>query len=526
MNGRDQPQIKSVEEMIGRFTSELLSQIPDWKRRLSDDPQQLETLERTVHQAFARGADMLVAGLIAIVMIDPRLEKACESTRRGFSRALHKGQERVVAVRLLGGLLLWATTLYCAPKKKLFRKDDQPRAGLHSTLAQFGFGKGVSPGLQSRVSRQVALCPSISFAHKELKRDGVDLDVKAVKRITYQCGEGLLQLRRHRIELWRQGKLPAGDQFAGKHVSVQIDGGRLKVRGKLKAKTAAAQPAAASADGLATKDAAGRSRRKASRTYDADWREPKLVTIFVHDEQGKMIKDSQATIDGTLLGPDAIAELVAMHLHRLGAAKASSVTFVADGAPWIWDRIEKMIQLAKLDGVTTHQVLDCCHAVHHISLALASLGLSSEERMPMYREHRTLLRNGQWRRVVEELSNLQDSKNPIKELETELSYLRRHGEAGRLSYVSFRRQGLPCGSGAIESSIRRVINLRLKSNAMFWKSENAELMLQVRCQVVTEHWDAAMANLAEFRRTQAPAAWQWEPQLMSCKVEDTPALAV
>jgi len=67
------------------------------------------------------------------------------------------------------------------------------------------------------------------------------------------------------------------------------------------------------------------------------------------------------------------------------------------------------------------------------------------------------LRNGQWRRVVEELSRLQDTQQPIKELKTEIAYLRRHGEAGRLSFVSFRRQGLPCGSGAIESSIRRVI---------------------------------------------------------------------
>ena len=32
-----------------------------------------------------------------------------------------------------------------------------------------------------------------------------------------------------------------------------------------------------------------------------------------------------------IMGPNAIAELVAMHLHRLGAAHAESVTFSADG---------------------------------------------------------------------------------------------------------------------------------------------------------------------------------------------------
>ena len=34
------------------------------------------------------------------------------------------------------------------------------------------------------------------------------------------------------------------------------------------------------------------------------------------------------------------------------------------------------------------------------------MGFSDRQRMPLYREHRTLLRNGQWRRVVEELTGL------------------------------------------------------------------------------------------------------------------------
>lgn len=524
MDGRDQTQIKSPEEMVGRFTGELLSQIPEWKRRLTGDALDLREIENAIHRSFARGADMLVAGIMATTVIDPEFEAASEQTRREFSRPLQKGRERTVGVRLLGGLLVWATTLYCPPKKKRLGKDVSPAVGLNITLAQFGFGKGVSPALQSRVARQVALCPSIRFAHRELAREGVELDAKSVKRIAYQCGEGLLQLRRHRLALFQQGKLAAGNEFAGKRVSVQIDGGRLKIRGELKPKSVAAEPV--NADGLVTEDAPGRSRGHASRTFDADWREPKLVTIFVHDECGKMVKASKATIDGTLLGPNAIAELVAMHLHRLGAAQAASVTFVADGAPWIWDRIDSIIELAGLANVPTHQVLDCCHAVHHISLALASLGLDSQERMPLYREHRSLLRNGQWRRVVEELSCLQDEQAPVAELETEINYLRRHGEAGRLSYVSFRRQGLPCGSGAIESSIRRVINLRLKSNAIFWKSDNAESMLQVRCQVIPDRWDTAMVELAEFRRSQAPSDWQWQPRSMSSKDETSHNLAV
>jgi hypothetical protein len=416
----------------------------------------------------------------------------------------------------LGGLLIWVSSLYCEPRKSLFRRREEDVPGLYVELAQFGFGKGVSPGLQSRVARQAALCPSFEAAQQELARSGVKLDVKTVQRITYQCGRGLLAVRRQQVLLWRAGQLPAGTELKGKRVTVQIDGGRVKIRGPLKA--APAREEKTDAEGLVVENAPGRSRARPKQTYDADWREPKLVTIFVHDEQGRMVKGSQATVDGTLLGPDALAELTAMHLHRLGAAQAVSVTFVSDGAPWIWDRLPQIVALAKLDEVKIYEVLDCCHAAHHISLALAALGLTERERMPLYRELRTQLRNGHWRRVVEELEDV--ALDPTQDkFQTELAYLRKHGEAGRLSYVRYRRLGLPLGSGAIESSIRRVLNLRLKSNGMFWREPQAEIMLQVRAQVLTNRWDERLRQLREFVRQDGRPTWRWEPQDLSPKSE-------
>ena len=515
--------IQSTQEMILRFTTQVSVDAQQWTKQLIDRPDELEKIERIVHQAYAQGADLLVAGLIAATIRDGTVLEAAEQTRRQYSRPLQKGRQRATRVRLLGGMIIWAYTLYCAPKKSLFGKDDAPRVGLDITLAQFGFGKAISPGLQSRVARQMALCPSIAFAQRELARQGVELDTKAIKRITYQCGGGMLSLRRHRIKLLRERKLVAGKELVGKHVSVQIDGGRMKIRGKMRVKPA--EQESVDEDGLLIDDAPGRSKKKPKRTYAADWREPKLMTIFVHDENGKMVKETKATMDGTLLGPDAIAEIVAMHLQRLGAAEALSVTFVADGAPWIWDRIDRIIELAGLEDVATYQVLDCCHAVHHVSMALASLGLTRQERNPLYRDLRSRLRNGQWEQVIEVLSDLQNSDSPIAELETEIGYLRRHGEAGRLKYVRFRQLGIPCGSGAIESGIRRVLNLRLKSNAMFWTQDHAESILQVRCQVIPDQWDAAMSDLQEFHRREAYDGWTWEPGNMRIKNENPPALA-
>jgi hypothetical protein len=356
---------------------------------------------------------------------DPAKRQTCSTPLwtkpSNFATATIRGRMRELQIRLLGGLLVWVTSLYCAPAKRRFGNADESVPGLYVELAQFGFGKGYSPGLESRVSRQSALCPSFELACQELEREGVRLDVKMVRRITYQCGSGLLALRTHELMQWRSRLLTAGTELQGKRVSVQIDGGRTKIRGKLR--DATANPKVTEEADQPGKDVPGRSKERARRTFDSEWREPKLATIFIHDEQGRMEKDSRATIEGTFQGPDAMAELIAMHLHRLGASGAASVTFVADGAPWIWDRIPTIVRMAKLEHVAVYEVLDCCHAVHHISLALAAIGLTEEERRPLYRDHRTLLRNGQWRQVVQELTVLAELNPENEKIRTEIAYL-------------------------------------------------------------------------------------------------------
>jgi hypothetical protein len=61
------------------------------------------------------------------------------------------------------------------------------------------------------------------------------------------------------------------------------------------------------------------------------------------------------------------------HLDPLWAPPGPlSVTFVSDGAPWIWDRVPQVVAKAKLDQVQIYEVLDCGHAAHDVSLALAA----------------------------------------------------------------------------------------------------------------------------------------------------------
>nr|AYN62341.1 hypothetical protein [Heteroscytonema crispum UCFS15] len=58
-----------------------------------------------------------------------------------------------------------------------------------------------------------------------------------------------------------------------------------------------------------------------------------------------------------------------------------------------------------------------------------------------------------------------------------------------LKYNEVASQKLPLGSGAVESLIRQVVNLRMKGNSKFWLKNNAEIMLHQRSQWIAGSWD-------------------------------------
>ena len=67
-------------------------------------------------------------------------------------------------------------------------------------------------------------------------------------------------------------------------------------------------------------------------------------------------------------------------------------------------------------------------------------------------------------------------------------YFRRNITAGRMDYHRLARAKWPIGSGAIESAIRRVINLGLKGAGIFWHEKSAEVVLLLRAYYKAGRW--------------------------------------
>jgi hypothetical protein len=404
-------------------------------------------------------------------------------------------------VRLLGGLVLWVTTLYCAPAARTGQRRGREGSGVYPEFGVLGIQEGSSPALVREVGRQVALLPSYAISREELARRGLDLDIKEIYGIGKYAGAAALTYRCRLLEQYRAGLLPAGSVWAGKRLGVFVDGGRTKIR-------------------TTTRRQKGRGKDKTQRRrYRTDWREPKLLIIVELDERGRMVPGSKPVLDGTFEGPDELMELLAMYLHLFGGASAQLLSVGADGAPWVWDRWDWVIKRVGLTADRVTKTLDWCHAVHHISLALEHLVEDKEERRRLFKKLRKWLKQGDWWEVVLELSQRAKELPDGHAVWTELSYLERHGEEGHLDYARFRRRGVPLGSGAIESAIRRVINLRLKGNSISWYEENAEGMMMLRCLVLSNRWDDTFAQISASLASNRRLAWSFRSPDMPAQLE-------
>jgi hypothetical protein len=348
--------------------------------------------------------------------------------------------------------------------------------------------------LQSRVGRLTALLPSIELAREELRGQGPTLDEKAVHRMSRQLGAEILATRTRDLQRYRAGQLPAGQEMAGQHVVAQVDGGRVRIRTQVQTRK--------------------RKGVKYRRKIRVEWREPKLLILYLSDRKGRMLRGTRPWIDGTMNGPDHLMELLAFHLHRLGAARAKVVSFVSDGAPWIWNRLDWVIGRAGLDPKRIERVLDCYHAAHHVSLALQAMGLDEAERTATYRTLRHQLRAGRSREVVATLRAMAQTQPVASQVWVEIEFLEKH--EAHLRYDWFRYRGRPLGSGAIESAMRRVINLRLKGNGIYWREENAEAMLVLRAAALTGRWQETMEQVRAAMAMDRHRDWQWAaPDIMA-----------
>jgi hypothetical protein len=299
---------------------------------------------------------------------------------------------------------------------------------------------------------------SFEEAEKALADRGIRLDVSTIRNITIRFVARAKAAQRNE-------SYEFVETVAGRRVVISTDGGRIRIR----------------------KNKRGPKTKKGRNRYHTDWREPKLLIIYVVNEEGRMERKFCPFIDGTMKGPDAIFGLLRFYLFKLKLSKADQILFIADGARWIWRRVPQLLEDLGAQLKHAYELVDFYHAVEHLGkVASFRKSWSPAERKRWVKKHKKLLKAGKIEQVTNAIKILCKGRSS-KEFRRERDYFLRNQH--RMNYHTIKEMGLPIGSGAMESAIRRVVNLRLKGSATYWHFETAEAMLTLRSYFKAGRWN-------------------------------------
>lgn len=165
--------------------------------------------------------------------------------------------------------------------------------------------------------------------------------------------------------------------------------------------------------------------------------------------------------------------------HELPTARNRSV--VADGALWIWDVAEDVCP----DGT---QVVDWFHAVEHLSEAAHALYPNEADAQQRKRWLKTYKDHLYMGRIHKLIAAFHQRKRPDL-----AGYFERHQR--RMQYLEFRENGLPIGSGTVESGVKQY-KQRLCGTGMRWNSHNAQRMLVIRSASLSDTFDDLWQKVA------------------------------
>lgn len=158
-------------------------------------------------------------------------------------------------------------------------------------LRYLGMSEGLTPGVLSTIARYGAIAGSFEAARTTLIDWGINISLRRIERLTYYFGKIGINLRESKIISLDLGSLPTSNILKGQRVVIAVDGGRTRIRINKK----------------------GRRKVKTNRvSFTGEWIEPKLLTIYVVNEQGEKIKNGEIPItnDGIYKGYQGFLQIL------------------------------------------------------------------------------------------------------------------------------------------------------------------------------------------------------------------------
>jgi hypothetical protein len=171
------------------------------------------------------------------------------------------------------------------------------------------------------------------------------------------------------------------------------------------------------------------------------------------------------------------------------------VECIADGAAWMWKRVERLSSLAEIPASKLVEVLDFYHASQDLSETMATgRSLSKAPCRALSKRLRHALRDQtDGVEVVMEAWRALATTRRGKAITRAWRSMEVH--AHRMRYATLEARTLSIGSGQVESAVRRVINLRCKAPGSFWTETTVSGLLHLRAACKAGRWDDVMIGV-------------------------------
>lgn len=371
----------------------------------------------------------------------------------------------------------------------------------------------LTPGLVKKIVFAGAECRSEKRTQSVLRNVGdCTVSIKTIERVLHDVGSELKELRNCPPSRLPKSLIPPPPAGPPQLAVVMFDGGRMMTR----------QPG----NGPGVHEQAWRETKNASlesmthQSHDDDPR-PELPECF---QEPKHVAELSGTAPLAVSAPDKVHEpsaikpedanrntapkrLVRTCLSSLDNSQAfglqmsreakrrrfdqaSHKAFLGDGLPANWSIWKKHFR----DFVP---ILDFMHAVEYVyAAAVVVFANNAQAAWGCYLRWAQLCWSGHVSEVIPELrtwledhsldpGETLDEKHPHEAVHDAHRYL--CNNASRMSYATYRKQGLPVTSAPMESLVKQ-INLRVKGTEMFWNDglKGGEAILQIRSATLSD----------------------------------------
>lgn len=215
------------------------------------------------------------------------------------------------------------------------------------------------------------------------------------------------------------------------------------------------------------------------------WRENKLGVVYssdnIHYWKNKKGERQHHIEKREYVSHVGSAGEFGRHLYRCAVENGYGIyretVLISDGAAWIANMAGELFPDAQ-------HILDLYHLKENVyAFSKSKFGMDEGKYIPWAERISDLLETGLAERVLEELDPDEKYANCVN-LHHYISVHREH-----INYPEYKARGYFCGSGAIESGNKVVLQKRLKQAGMRWEPQTAQYLLALKTKYESGRWE-------------------------------------